>query len=316
MKRLALLFALLPALLGAAACSHSARPAQAAPAPAADTLTSAPGLELPLPTVPSTLTDPAARAGYIAAHFWDGLNFADTLRSHSRDFMEQNFANYVSVLRLANLEEMRPAVASLVRCAEADSAACELLGDVADKYLYDPNSPMLSEPLYELFLAPLLESPCIDVTKKLRLTEQRASIALNRPGTLAADFTYEGRDGSRLTLRRTPSAPRMLLVFFDPDCEHCAEIMKAYAQEPLLARLIADGRLTLLAVYADGDRSLWQKALAEMPQAWQLGFDLTGVQEQGLYNLRAMPSIYVLDADKRVLLKDVQPEAALDFLSR
>jgi hypothetical protein len=269
---------------------------------------------LPLPNVPVTLTDPEARAAYIADHFWDALSFADTLRSHSRDFMETNFANYASVLPYVPREQLTGIAERLVARAEADSAACELLGDIADKYLYDPNSPMLNEQLYAPFLPPLIASSSIDATKKLRLLKQQEAIALNAPGTIANDFSYEGRDGSRTTLRRTKVEVNLLLLFFDPSCEHCREIMASLKSNDALASLVAQGRLSILAVYADGDLDDWPEARASIPQNWSVGLDLTGVQDKGLYVLRAMPAVYLLDADKRVVLKDVHPEQAVGYL--
>lgn len=62
----------------------------------ADTLQGSPR-ELPLPEVPALLTAPEERAAYVLEHFWDGMDFRDTLRSRDRLFMEQCFVNFLSL---------------------------------------------------------------------------------------------------------------------------------------------------------------------------------------------------------------------------
>ena len=53
------------------------------------------------------------------------------------------------------------------------------------------------------------------------------------------------------------------------------------------------------------------------PEKWYNGFDPDLViRGETLYNVRAIPSLYLLDREKKVLMKDV-PEARLfEWLSR
>ena len=66
------------------------------------------GYVLSLPDVPPSLTAPEERAAYIIAHFWDGMDFGDTLRCRDRAFMEQNFVNYLSLFPHAGPETLPP----------------------------------------------------------------------------------------------------------------------------------------------------------------------------------------------------------------
>ena len=75
-------------LVAACSCHGQGRADSKAGQTAADTLQGN-VRKLPLPEVPSMLTVPEERAEYIIGHFWDGVDFADTLRSHDRLFMER-----------------------------------------------------------------------------------------------------------------------------------------------------------------------------------------------------------------------------------
>ena len=179
--------------------------------------------DLPLPAIPATLRTPHERASYLLAHFWDGMSFADTLRSRNPGFMEQNLVNYLSLFPHAPAEARTRAVHLLMQRAEADKPAYLLLAELAEKYLYTTGSPMQSEEHFIPFLEETARTPLLDETEKSRPRFLLAAALKNRPGTTAADFTYHTPEGNLQTLHATPSAPRLLLMFYNPDCTHCRQ---------------------------------------------------------------------------------------------
>ena len=52
-----------------------------------------------------------------------------------------------------------------------------------------------------------------------------------------------------------------------------------------------------------------------MPAGWMVGMDREVVKNEALYDLKAMPSLYLLDGNKQVLLKDAPYEAIRQALS-
>ena len=173
--------------------------------------------ELPLPAVPDTLRTPQRRAAYILDHFWDAMDFADTLRTRDRGFMEQNLANYFSLFPHADTAALVPTVEQLLHAAGGDRRTTTLLAEIAEKYLYEPDSPLYDESHYQRFLRALLRLPHPDAAETVRYRYQLASIRKNSPGTRAADFRYIDRQGRRRTLGRTQGS-RLLLIFYDPAC--------------------------------------------------------------------------------------------------
>ena len=124
----------------------------------ADTLQGSPR-ELPLPEVPALLTAPEERAAYVLEHFWDGMDFRDTLRSRDRLFMEQCFVNFLSLFPHALPQSLPSPVGRLLQRAAVDSVAFRLVNSLAEHYLDDPNSHMRNEEHYILFLEALLSLP-------------------------------------------------------------------------------------------------------------------------------------------------------------
>lgn len=269
--------------------------------------------ELPLPQVPEELTSPTDRAAYIAEHFWDAMDWRDSTLLRDKAFMEQSFANFLSLFPILTRQDGETAVRTLMTKAGSVMEAYRTVVNIAEKYLYDPNSPMLNEELYSLFLEDITRSRVLDDADVARHAQVLKDVRKNSRGAVAADFEYIDRNGRRGALHST-DADTLLLVFYDPDCEHCTEIINVLRQDAILHKAIADGRLTVLAIYADGDRNLWDRTKNTLPEEWLVGIDISSIQQHGAYILRAMPTLYLLDSSKTVLAKDIMPAAISDIL--
>lgn len=112
-------------------------------------------------------------------------------------------------------------------------------------------------------------------------------------------------DGTQRTLQQTPvKGNRLLLVFYDPECPSCHETLTEMTSDPFLAEAVAKGKVSVLAVYTEGNEEAWRKALPDMPEGWMVGTDHQTVKDHALYDLKAMPSLYLLDGKKKIILKD------------
>ncbi len=262
--------------------------------------------DLVIPEVPLAISEPEAVAGYVVIHYWDNMDFTDTARVADDAFMERHFARYLSAFPYASADDARKAVAALMKRAEADTAAYHRVMDVAERFLTSPNSSMRDEELYYLFLSAVDSSPFLDSDRRVRVRAQIEDVKKNRRGTVATDFAIVFRDGSRTSLYKEAAEGQLrMVVFYDPECEHCHEIMSHLAASELLGEAVAAGVIKVLAVYPDGDAEIWAEDDTVMPQGWLCGMSPEGeVAEKDLYTLPAMPVIYVMAPDNTVLLKD------------
>lgn len=269
--------------------------------------------ELPLPGIPSTITAPADRADYLLNHFWDELDFNDTILSRDHLFVEQAFSNFVSVFPYATPEARHSAVITLLDKAKADPTAYGMLRDITEEYLYSPDSPVYSEVFYLLFLNEYENSPLLDEAAKTRIRAQKESVMKNFPGTKAADFGFTTREGKSSTLH-TAADGDILLVFFDPGCENCTELVKFLSANRNFSKAVAEGRITLLAIYSGSDETQWRRKAATMPGEWIVGIEPGTLEEEDIYEFRTMPTIYLLDKDKNVVLKDLTDQQLNQFV--
>ena len=242
-----------------------------------------------------------------AAHWWDAADFADPALTEQPGDLEARFAAYVGLLRD---ERMDPEVSgALLRALFRRAEVCEevfcLFGELCEKYLYSPDSPCRDEELYRHALLAVLESDRIDDYHKLRPRYQLNMIGRNRVGEPAADVAYVLPDGAESSLYAV-DAEFTLLCFVDPGCPECGEVRRELARQRLVRRLAEQGRLRIVALYSspEEDVAAWRASLGEYPADWIAAYDAGAqVHYRGLYDLRRVPCLYLLDARKRVLCK-------------
>jgi hypothetical protein len=269
------------------------------------------GVEFPYPQIPSMMTEPQQRATYLLMHYWDNVDFNDMKLVANDDFMEQGFVNYLSVLPIVDALTAERSVEAMMKRAEVNGVAYKKLVNIAEKYLFEPNSPMVSDEMYIMFLNQVLKTSVLSKVEKSRFEYQHRVVMKNRVGSVATDFIYMDKDSKTGSLHQL-KAEETLLVFYDPECDNCAEIIEKLRYDRRLNSKIMSGKLRVLAVYAGDNRALWEQHLAKMPTNWLVGRAVSKIQPLGLYVLRAMPAIYLLDKDKKVVKKEAVPENLFD----
>ena len=264
--------------------------------------------QFPFPSIPSTLTEPEERKEYLLQHYWDNFDFSDSALVNNRDVSEQGFVNQIALLAdgITGPELIRQSMDNFCSGMEQNTHARKVFMQMAEDYLYDPNSPFYNEDLYLVYLKRMVQSKALDEAQKSTLAFKAELASRNRVGTEATDFVYYLPDGSKRSLKQTSvRGNRMILVFYDPECPSCHETLQQMMDDTALANAVDKGNVTVTAIYTEGNEDAWKKALPQMPENWIIGNDRMAVKDHALYDLKAMPSLYLLDARKQVLLKDV-----------
>lgn len=253
-----------------------------------------------LPEIPISLNTPEGRSDYLIRHYWDNFDFTDTLSISNPEAAEQFFVDFVDISSRMSLPTAREGITIFMQRASQNDKVLDFFIDLLDKYLYDPNSPMRNEELYIPVLEYLVTSPKARIEDKVR-AEYRLKMALkNQPGDLATDFVFAERDGH---LKRLADVKGKYIVLFfnNPGCTGC----KQMAEEMAASAFSQNPKVTMLAIYPDADLSEWKETQHGFPDKWIDGYSPNGViMEKELYDLKAIPTLYLLNKDRKVMLKD------------
>lgn len=266
------------------------------------------------PEIPLMMTDSQQRALYYVNHYWDGYLLADTAFIHSDD-TEQLYADFIGALQYVTPEESRSALKNMMSFMQADSVAYAHFCMLGEKYLYYPNSPMRNEEYYIPILEQMLASTRLTELDKIRPADRLKQARKNRPGMKAADFSYVTPKGKNGRLSGI-NADYTLLFFYEPDCSNCRKHEQILSEMPAFLEMQEKGILRVLAVYPDEEENEWLVNSSHMPRGWIVGWNKQGdIRGKTLYEIRATPTMYLLDKQKKVLLKDASMEQLIRYLS-
>lgn len=258
----------------------------------------------PLPTVPAALVTPSQRAEYVVSHFFDGAILPESTSLG----LQQSIANFTTVAPLASDSARLAAARTLFSRADNASKLTTLRNTVED-YLLGTESPFFSPDL----MIPFLEADTPDP----RRDELLRLISINRLSTSASNIPLTLTDGSQSTLFDTAGdAPDVLLIFFDPDCDTCHELIGALGKSEKLADAISSGRIAAIAVSAGVELASRPDFI---PESWSVAYDTDGaIEENDLYFIPAIPTIYILGGSNHTVtarnLTPLDPEVTLRAL--
>ena len=283
----------------------------------------------PFPSVqvPSLLTDPEEIMNYVLTRFWDP--FLDSTKKYTTDSLTllgvdrrevgRQVATYASLLENSPLPLAQKSIEVFFdkledwRSCRADSLFEIMTKDVSE-CLYSVNSPLRNEDIYLPFAKRLASSPFTPEELKAGLEHDAAMCGLNQCGTPASDFRFKDSKGRIRTLYSV-RADYTVLLFVNPGCHACGDAVAAFSS-PRISQAISSGTLAVLDVYIDEDIEQWKKSSSELPSGWISGYDPDGIiRRDVIYNVRAIPSAYLLDSEKRVIMKDAVEQNILDYLT-
>lgn len=257
----------------------------------------------PYPAIPDTLRSVEQRAGYLSEHYWDNYNFADTLLLKSKEVTEQGFVNFIDILNRFSLDNAskdnaqkditrkditqkgisRKGISCFTRKAFTNAAAKERFENLIEHYFEDQQSPVRNDRVYLMFLEEMKNSPCFDETEKERIAFKIKTTNKNLPGDIAINFKFKDENGKEHQLSDYKNQ-KVILYFYDPDCENCHKV-SAWLQTQTIP---AD--IKVLKMIADTHIS-------------------------HVYSLKNMPTIFLLDKENKVILKDCTAQELIEKIS-
>ena len=242
-------------------------------------------VEFPYPHIPDSIAVNYDRLSWMLNNFWNNFNFRNESANNLK-VGEQGLVDYINLM--GNADSIQAATSASIfvnrlMTVPRSSIMRKVFKNLAEHYLDNPYSPMRNDRTYATLIEAVAAMPdsAISSTERIKLLDKSRLLRLNLPGNKASNFTLTTPDGEEKSLQEI-NADLLLLYFYDPDCEQCKETQRHMEQSGILK----DKRLQILRVNPTD-------------------YDLAG---RLLYWFDRMPSLYLLDKDKRVILKDATIE--------
>lgn len=283
--------------------------------------------------IPAMINDREQMVNYVAQNFWSeffspkrlsALNSAQLKDSSAiigvdTSAVNDALARYLTViLPQAELGASVSSLKTLVKKADTlgingDRRLLLKIMQLGEYIYYNPNSPYRNEELYLPVVEEMIAAKSLLDIEKIQFEYPLRMLKLNRAGTKANDFQYEEltqqgslKKGSLYGIK----APFTLLFFNNPGCEACEQFLDAISNSSILSGAIESGKVKVLSMYIDENTNAWKGYKTKFPDKWIYAHDPNMIlRDNTIYGIRAIPSVYLLDKDKRVLLKDGGPES-------
>ena len=280
----------------------------------------------PMVSPPSYLNDQEQAIKYMARNFWDnffkieldGKEGANVVHGVDSVSFLNAFGVYAQLATMAGANVMEAPMTELFQ--NLDSLALKgerkpllKVMEQMEHYFFDPNSPVLDEEMYLRALNGIMAAKSLTDLDKMQYEYQHRICSLNRAGTPAADFVFEQLNGKKGSLYGI-KGDYTLVFFNNPGCHACGEILENIVNSPV-AEMVSKGKVKVLAMYIDEELEAWKENRSKFPQEWIYAHDHKMIlRDNNIYGLRAIPSLYLLDKEKRVILKDAPVGKVISYL--
>jgi thiol-disulfide isomerase/thioredoxin len=157
------------------------------------------------------------------------------------------------------------------------------------------------------------ETPWLDIATLERLEYKADSHRPNLTGTLVMNFEMEDENGAKHALYDV-EAPMTLLIFFSPLCDHCKEFMPGVYQTYLD---YSPKGLKAVTLNTDKQFEYWKKFVKQQGWQWLNLASPDGIDAlEKQFAVVNLPLIYLLDKDKKILVKRIRPDKLGEVLSK
>jgi thiol-disulfide isomerase/thioredoxin len=262
---------------------------------------------------------------YVKNHFWDNVVFNDNRLVRTPFFeakLDEYFKNYVSREPDSIIEEVQY---MLTVAKTGNEIYPFLLFKFTNKYITPEfmGQDKVFLHIYQNFFAKG-DTTLLNEASKKSITERAYSMMANQLGLAAPPLVINDINDKKISLYDMTS-PYTFVAFWDPTCSHCKEEIPRV--DSFYKAIWSKLNVKILSVninfkeLASWKTFIKENQLAGWIHAYQTEADLNKEIQQGkpttirqLYDVFKTPTFYLLDANKKIIAKNLSIEQFNDFL--
>lgn len=263
---------------------------------------------------PKNKVDSTDSYNYYKSHYWDGVNFWDGRMAYTT-IIEEKIDKYFDQLVIPQQDSVIKELDRMLGPASISEEMTRfLLVKFVNRYL---NQKYMWEDavfvhLYEKYFSQKTYPWLTDKGMKT-ITDRAYSLMANIMGNPAADIELPDSSGVVKSLYQL-DASFTIVVFWDPTCGHCKEVLPKVDSFYLAKWKAAGMKVFAIAKETDGTKKDWinfinEQHLQEWTHVYYSKADDKARTESGipgysqLYDVLTFPTLYLLDKDKRIIAK-------------
>jgi len=233
----------------------------------------------------------------IKSNFFNAIDLSDSTLTHS-SFIYDRLNDYVFYLNQGEDQASENVLQkdAIEKAVDWIGNDIEILSsfevDLLETYLLSENAEMINFVLDNYYLSLPAGNQNEELISRARATLKTAI------GVIAPDFSWQ-KDGQETTFHSLKGTDYYVLLFFSSNCPHCQmEIPEFY-------KFISGiHNIKVVAVGLEDERKSWEAMTSTYTEFINiLDLDKWSSQKVKDYGVSAIPTYFVLDADKKILAK-------------
>lgn len=258
--------------------------------------------------IPERYEDAATYVKNLETHFFDYVDFNnETLQSS--DFLVQRMYNYI--LGIGN--DSQDIVTNYKANIDAFCSAMKNAPLTIQSSLLVQLWQTMADSDFESVANYISDAYLIDIAKALKdqdLVDSLIRFKNTSKQSKAPDF-YLDKNKSDKKLSDLSGAEYYILVFWSSTCSHC---LHEIPQLEAFVKTQREGELKVVAVGLEDDDKNWSNKVQEFPDFIHvLGLGKWDNEIGNMYDIKATPTYFILDKNKRIVAKPEDVDALKEF---
>lgn len=255
----------------------------------------------PYPQAPDTCTTLESRCNYIITHFWDQYDISRPIADE--DAFEGAFRDFVDFFKYAHRNIVMSTMRDFMFKAQTNTGNLEKVGRVAERSLYGTQAEFWSDEVYVEVARFMAGASRLKKNVREHYRDQVTRIERTQTGAVL-DFEFTDAQGDRKRLSDLPAT--VAVVFLTDNGSDSSIDRLRLSTDVNVNALIEAGQLVVVNVLVDKCSGRWTDEAQSLPANWVNGYNERLDDE---IDVRMLPSCFVVDAEHKILNKNVSVEA-------
>lgn len=259
------------------------------------------------PVAPDDLPDLRSRTNYVMENFWQPFDFTQSVVDQNA--LNHAFGVYTGSMPYADAEIVLDSSKKLIEKIKDNPGLTYQFTKAAEENLYGPRAEMWIDQIYLMFLDNLVRNKKIDDIKKAKYIEQDRILRATQPDQPLPQLKYTKKDGWKVTFK--PSKDYTIIEFGNPECHDCHLAQFQFEISASVNNMIDDGILDVAFFIPEDEDGELLKKTESFPEKWIVG---KAEDAYDFFDIRATPTIYVIDKNGKIIAKNVAAETAIGIV--
>lgn len=256
------------------------------------------------PVAPDDIDGLQERCDWLVDHFWEPMNFKDKT-TVDQNALNHAFGVYVEAMRYADGAKSSMSVDKLLSQIAKNPALSLQFAKAAEENLYGPRADVWNDGIFIKFLDNVIKNKGVKKERKTRYESLSKILSGTMQGTVPPEFDYTTPAGS--ISHYHPNGVITVIQFATSNCFDCMMTKLKLDTDIKFSTMVEKGKINVLYINTTPETG-WQEEMKNYPSNWHVG---ASEKVADIYDLRLMPSIYVIDREGKVAIKNTNVETAM-----